>query len=247
VLVGIQRGGIGRHWLVRAKKKTKWRVIRSLGKNDKIVELTVSKRALKKDPSLPEVIVCRAVAYQRRDSKGQQWLLTSLVDAEYPREEIVALYHERWEIELGYDEIKTHMLEREESIRSRSRSGVEQEVWGIMLGYNLVRFEMERAAHQAGVEPRRISFVGALRAIRDELYWCPLDSPGAIPQRLRKMEQRIAQEILPPRRTERRYPRAVKIKMSNYLKKHRVPKPAMHKPNATEHSGASDQNDRAIS
>ena len=44
--------------------------------------------------------------------------------------EIIALYHERWEIELAYDEIKTEMLDREESIRSRTPDGVRQEIWG---------------------------------------------------------------------------------------------------------------------
>lgn len=224
VLMGIQAGGVNRHWLVRAKRKTKWRTIQSFGKHDKLVELTVSKMARAKDPSLPATIVCRAIEYQHPDSKGPQWLLTSLVDAGHTRSDIVALYHERWEIEIGYDEMKTHLLEREESIRSRTKAGVDQEIWGIMLAYNLVRFEMERAADQAGIEPRRISFVGALRAIRDELFWCPLDSPGAIPQRLRNMRQRILEQLLPPRRSERRYPRAVKIKMSNYAKKRRPAK-----------------------
>ena len=38
----------------------------------------------------------------------------------YPRKEVVALYHERWEIELGYNEVKTAMLEREEAVRSQT-------------------------------------------------------------------------------------------------------------------------------
>lgn len=222
VLMGIQAGGVNRHWLVRAKKKTKWQVIKSLGKHDKLVQLTVSKMARAKDPSLPATIVCRAVEYQHPDSKGSQWLLTSLVNVEYTRRDIVLLYGERWDIEIGYDEIKTHLLEREESIRSRTTAGVEQEIWGIMLAYNLIRLEMERAADGAGVPPQRISFLAALRIIRDELYFCPLDSPGAIPQRLRKMRQRIQENILPPRRSQRRYPRAVKIKMSSYPKKQRA-------------------------
>ena len=58
----------------------------------------------------------------------------------------MALYHERWELELGYDEIKTHLLDRQEAIRSRTPAGVRQELWGIALAYNLVRLEMERAA-----------------------------------------------------------------------------------------------------
>lgn len=57
----------------------------------------------------------------------------------FPAQEIVGLYHERWELELGYDEIKTEILDREESIRSRSPKAVEQELWGVFLAYNLVR------------------------------------------------------------------------------------------------------------
>ncbi|HSM92023.1 MAG TPA: hypothetical protein VLT47_03990, partial [Anaeromyxobacteraceae bacterium] len=46
----------------------------------------------------------------------------------YPAAEIAALYHERWEIELGYDEVKTKMLDRQEAIRSRTPAGVGQEL-----------------------------------------------------------------------------------------------------------------------
>jgi hypothetical protein len=60
----------------------------------------------------------------------------------FPASQIVAVYHERWELELGYDEIKTTMLKREETIRCRSVAEVEQELWGILLAYNLVRLEI---------------------------------------------------------------------------------------------------------
>jgi hypothetical protein len=73
---------------------------------------------------LAKTFLCRAIKYQRRGFRPQT-LLTSLVDAKaYPRDEIVALYHERWELELGYDELKTDMLAREEAIRSRSPRSV---------------------------------------------------------------------------------------------------------------------------
>src|ERR1700712_1442671 len=75
-------------------------------------------------------------------ASGPQLLLTSLRDPnEYPATEIADLYHERWELELGYDEIKTELLEREETIRSRKPDGVKQELWGIFLAYNLIRLE----------------------------------------------------------------------------------------------------------
>lgn len=57
------------------------------------------------------------------------------------------------------------MLAREETTRSKSPRGVEQELRGIALPYNLVRFEAERVAAQAGVLPFRISFAAALNFI----------------------------------------------------------------------------------
>ena len=92
-----------------------------------------------------------------------------------------------------------------------------QELWGIFLAYNLVRLEMERIADEAHVDPVRISFVTALRYIRDEWFWlCGTRTPGAIPRHLRAMRENIKRFILPLRRSDRVYPRVVKIKMSNY-------------------------------
>lgn len=99
------------------------------------------------------------------------------------------------------------------------REGVEQELWGVLLAYNLVRLEMERVAESAKVEPTRISFVESLRLIRDEWLWPSVTSPGAIPKRLATMRANMKRYILPPRRPRRSYPRAVKIKMSGYDRK----------------------------
>jgi Insertion element 4 transposase N-terminal/Transposase DDE domain len=221
ILIPLARDGQNRHWLIRAKKNLRWRVLRRLGPRDVWVEMNVSSEARKKDPSLPRTWVMRAITYQRKGF-APQTVLTSLLDPEaYPAREVVALYHERWELELGYDEIKTEMLDREEAIRSQSPAGVQQELWGLFLAYNLVRLEMERAADEAGVEPARISFVAALRLICDEWLWCAIASPGAIPKHLRDLRASLQTLILPPRRSKRRYLRAVKIKMSNYPRKRR--------------------------
>jgi hypothetical protein len=161
----------------------------------------------------------RAIRYQRGGFLPQI-LLTSLLDpTAYPAAEIIALYHERWEIERGYGEIKTDMLSREEAIRSETAKGVRQEVWGILLAFNLVRLEMEQIADEAGVPPTRISFVTALNMIRDEWFWCAVAAAGAIPKHLRDLREDLKRFILPARRSERQYPRAVKIKMTNYARK----------------------------
>ena len=219
MLLGIQTGAQNRHWLTRAKSSSKWRVLRRLSKGDEIVEMDVSRHARSQDPSLPRTWTMRAIRYHQKGFRPQT-LLTSLLDAEqYPAHEIIALYHERWELELGYDELKTELLDREETIRSKTREGVEQELWGILLVYNLIRLEMERVAKSANVAPTRISFVESLRLIRDEWAWLSVTSPGAIPKRLASMRANIKRYILPPRRPKRLYPRAVKIKMSNYNRK----------------------------
>jgi hypothetical protein len=49
----------------------------------------------------------------------------------FPASEIAALYHKRWELELGTTRSKPEMLEREETIRCKSVAAVEQELWGI--------------------------------------------------------------------------------------------------------------------
>lgn len=116
----------------------------------------------------------------------------------FPAKEIVALYHERWEVELGYDEIKTELLEREETIRSRKPDGVRQELWGLLLVYNLVRQQMESIANDAKVEPTRISLVEALRLMRDEWAWLSvISSPGALPKRLTTMRAAIKRYCRP--------------------------------------------------
>lgn len=215
----LQTNGANRHWLSRARKNSHWRVLKRMRPGDLLVEVLVNHAARQQEPSLPERWRMRAIRYHRRGFR-QQTLLTSLLDArQYPAAEIIALYHERWEIELGFDEVKTEMLEREETIRSRKPEGVAQEIWGLLLAYNLVRLEMERAAKVAGVPPTRLSFVACLRVIKISLLRFVFGSPGKLPQRVEAMRRELAEYVLPERRTARLYPRAVKMKMSNYPRK----------------------------
>jgi IS4 transposase len=128
ILQPLHRDGKNRHWLTRAKTTTRWRVLKNLGKGDDLVEFDVSSQAREYDPSLPKTFTARAVKYEKKGFRPQT-LLTSLTDHEaFPASELVALYHERWELELGYDEIKTEMLDREETIRCKTVAGVEQEL-----------------------------------------------------------------------------------------------------------------------
>jgi len=215
VLMPLRADGHNRHWLIRAKTNIHAHRVKSFSPDDELVELRVSLPARQRDRELPAQWVARAVRYERKGFRPS-WLLTSLLDpAEHPAAEIVRLYHERWEIELGYDEVKTEMLEREEAIRSKKPAGVEQELWGLLLAYNLIRLEMRQVAIEAKVPETRISFVAALRLIRSTLLGLVFASPGAIPQRLIDLRSDIRHFVLPERRP-REYPRAVKIRTSPY-------------------------------
>jgi hypothetical protein len=212
-----------RHWLTRAKKNTNYAVVQKLGRNDQLVVIEVNQ------DGLPRQWLMRAIDYKRK-GHATSTLLTSLLDAEaYPAKELVALYHERWECELTYDELKTHMLDRQETIRSRTVEGVHQELWGIAIAYNLVRLEIERAAKELDVPATRISFVAALHIYREEMRWIAAAArrmtTGTIPQQLSRMRQEMKRLVLPARR-DRSYPRAVKVKMSNYERK----RPSLSRP-----------------
>jgi hypothetical protein len=51
-------------------------------------------------------------------------------------------------------------------LRSKSRDGVLQEVYGLLLTHYAIRRVMNDAALSAGIDPDRLSFVRSLRAAR---------------------------------------------------------------------------------
>lgn len=97
----------------------------------------------------------RRFLYPRKRFRPQALLTPLLDDKTYPTKDLLEVCHERWEIELGDDDLKTELLEQRESLRSKSVSAVEQEAWGVLLAHNLVRQEMARIGRLA--RSRRIA------------------------------------------------------------------------------------------
>jgi hypothetical protein len=214
----IPARGTDRHFLCRAKKNLLANRVKTLGRNDSLVEIAIPRRKQREDPTLPETLIVRMIQYRLKGFRPSK-LITSMLDAErFPAGDIVELYHKRWEIEVAYDELKTHTLEREETIRSRSADLVRQEIHGLLIAYNLLRVMMARAARAAGMEPARMSFRNSLLELRDFLSTAAAVAPGNLPTLYRKFCDKLALLVLPQRRA-RRYPRVVKIKMSGYKRK----------------------------
>jgi len=145
--------------------------------------------------------------------------VTTLLDANtHSATELVVLYHERWEIEIGNDELKTHPRGRLVDLRSRTPCGVLQELHGILLAYNAVRYFMPEAALSVSIDPRRLSFIHAVRVLRETAPRMRAAPAHQLPMLYAAMIAPIAQGRLPPR-DHRINPRVVKKKMSNFAKK----------------------------
>jgi len=166
-------------------------------------------------------LIVRVIEYTfddpNRPGHGQRhWLVTTLLDANTNSPtELVVLYHERWEI--GNDELKTHQLDRLVHLRSRTPCGVLQELYGILLAYNAVRFLMHEAALSVDLHPRRLSFIHAVRVLRETAPLLRAAPTARLPTLYAGMIAHIAQGRL-PLRDNRINPRVIKKKMSNFPK-----------------------------
>ena len=94
--------------------------------------------------------------------------------------------------------------------------GVNQEIWGALIAYNLVRTEIAKAAIEAKREPTDISFVLALHTIQYELFIAAAtQAQGKLPIGLKRLRQRLVDD-LKVTRPERKFDRVVKAKAQRY-------------------------------
>jgi hypothetical protein len=109
-------------------------------------------------------------------------LATTILDAgKAPADQLAALYHERWEIETAFDELKTHLRGAQIVLRSKTPDLVRQEFYGLLMAHFAIRSLMHEAARQADQDPDRLSFLHAVRVIRRKLVVY-----GAIPPSAQK-------------------------------------------------------------
>ncbi|MCP4595440.1 IS4 family transposase [Neptuniibacter sp.] len=143
-------------------------------------------------------------------------LITSLLDPDlYPAHTLACEYHQRWEIEITIDEVNTHQRLPNIPLRSQKPIGVIQEAYGLLIAHYAVRSVMHQAAVQAGLDPDRLSFINAVRIIRDAIS----EFQMTVPQQLPRLYQRLLNDIVRhrlPERDDRSNPRVVKRKMSKF-------------------------------
>jgi len=178
-------------------------------------------------------IISYRVTDERLGEVGQVYrLVTTVLNPRLaPALELIALYHERWEIELVLDEIKTHERVQRKVLRSKTPDGVRQELYGIFLAHYAVRVLLAEAAVEAELDPDRLSFTQGLFVLTEMLDLALILEPEeAIEPLLRRLREKMACQILPPRRL-RINRREVKQVYNKYKpKKRHLPPPAPFEP-----------------
>ena len=173
------------------------RYVRRLGRHDQLVEYTrpTSKPKWMGDEAyaaLPETLLVRELRYstpQRGVRTRVITLVTTLLDPEaYPAKELAELYQSRWRVEVNLRHLKTTM--GMDVLHCKSVEGVLKELCAFALVYNLVRLTMLKASRRQGVSVERISFVDALRWMRDTPPGEPLSDLIVNPSRPNRIEPR---------------------------------------------------------
>lgn len=209
----------GVDFVVRCRRKHQARVVQRFGPDDELVELPISWHARQR-ADVPKQWRLRRITVRRGRGKKRVILLTSLVDPQITAGEIAELYRERWDEELAFDEIKTHLcgystVNHPVLFRSHTPERVEQELYALLLAYNALRRVMVVAARVGRDDPRRLSFIGAVERTRDALTEMLRLPTSYLAERYERLLHAVGRGQV-PLRPGRRYPRAVKVKMSNF-------------------------------
>jgi Transposase DDE domain len=114
----------------------------------------------------PKSLLMRQVTVDARDrdSRSERFMVvTTMLDRSVDGGQIGDLYERRWSGEVDIRSIKSTM--QMDVLRCKTPEMVHKEIWTHLLAYNLLRTAMAVAAAEVGIEPRRVSFMGAKQAV----------------------------------------------------------------------------------
>ena len=158
----------GAQLLWRCVSNRQFPVIKMLSDGSFLSEIRPSKGALRKDKDA--AITVRVIEYTLPATNGAEMryrLLSTLLDCDLnPALELAALYHERWEVESVFDELKTHLRQSRRVLRSKTADLVRQEFYGWILAHYAVRWLMCSAGSANDIAPRSLSFTSNLHLLR---------------------------------------------------------------------------------
>jgi len=210
---------LGIEFLTRIHQNRKISHIKRLteyGPGDFVGWMKINPVYRKKDDTLPAKVMVRftqTVVYIRGKRKAI-WLVSSLLDNKlYSGCEIAELYGKRWRIETLFREMKVNFSAG--VLRSRSAEGKKKEIAARLIAVNVLRIIMLEAALESGVDPIRISFVGAVRTVLAFAPALSIEPVWKLPSIYKAMLKQIASQVV-PERPGRNEPRAVRREPKHY-------------------------------
>ena len=142
-------------------------------------------------------------------------LLTTICDPDLvDAGELAACYQQRWESENGYQELKTFQRGPRTVLRSTDPDGVYQELYAYLITYQAIRTLIVAAADIEGIDPDRLSFTTALRAVRRWITTASTATTTVLAAATQAVLAEIAQDQ--HQRRNRSSPRAVKRSQASY-------------------------------
>jgi IS4 transposase len=152
----------GAHLLLRARSGVAARPVQVLGDGTYLARMNPAGCK----GAHPGGVLVRVIEY-RVDGGEVVRLLTGLTDpAAFPAGELAALYHQRWESESSFRQVKTFQRGPQEILRSADPELVRQEAWAhLTVHHCLTRIIMRLAAGER-IDPDRLSFVKVLKHVR---------------------------------------------------------------------------------
>ena len=119
-----------------------------------------------------QAIVVRVIEYALpglADAQPRYRLLTTMLDpVQVPALELAALYHQRWQVEEVFDELKTHLLRSRRVLRSKTAELVRQEFYGWVLAHYAVRWLLHQGATRHRMPHDELSFASHVQLLRRE-------------------------------------------------------------------------------
>jgi len=204
-------------FLVRIRKNLKTRVLEVLADGSVLVELIVRDEHGKKFRFLVREIRGRVVGRGSKRTSLRLW--TSLLDAkQYPALELLALYGQRWEVEITVKELKVE-LRGSDRLASYTPETAAQEIAALLLAQSVLAQARCAASGQGEVEVLRISFRETVRLVRVLWTWLVMGE-GVFTRRqtraaIRRMIKRLSGQVTPERRA-RTCPRGLRQPVSSW-------------------------------
>jgi len=205
---------VGSHFLLRASRSTKPRVIKRLRDGTRLVQIAL--RARNRPAQILEWLEVREIRVRvgrpgHRAHEVRLW--TSLVDATTaPALELAQLYAHRWEHELYFRELK-RQVRKTDLLQSHTVETAAQEIAALVLVSALLAAERLRAAGEQ-IPVLRVSFSKILElCVKPMWLWADLGhgilTDAQLTQIMKRGYARMRQYVTPPRRA-RTCPRAVR-------------------------------------